>query len=207
MHRTLSPGQRLITEELATRMGVSRTPVREALRKLELEGLIHNEPWHGMVVAASPPLDEMEEFYALRGALEGLVAFFAARRRPTDELAGLRAVMGEMSAAVAAGDVEQFINLQVHYYDQYIGLARSRRLYQMASSIRDYLEWAKPVSLSRINRLSDAFEELNAVVEAIEAGDAPGAEALAREHCRKAYQSFRSVMAERVLSTPREETK
>lgn len=188
-----APGQRLVTEDLSIRMKVSRTPIREALRKLEIDGLVRSEHWRGVVVAELPPLEEMEEFYALRGALEGLVAYFAARRRPLAALRTLGGTLEKMEAAARAGNLARFKELQVHFWHQYIDLASSRRLQQMASSIGDGLARAKPISLSRAGRMKAAVRELRDVYDAIEAGDAPRAEELAREHCRRAYAAYREV--------------
>lgn len=200
LRNIFSPGQRLVTEELASRMKVSRTPVREAIRKLEIDGLVKGEPWRGVVVAELPPLEEMEEFYSLRGALEGLVGFFAARRRQQSKLDGLRSVIEAMEDASASGDLDRFIDLQVDFWDRYIGLASSKRIFQVASAIRNSLERAKPISLSRPGRMPETITELRAVFEAIVAGDSPGAESLAREHCRLAYEAFRTVMENRIKS-------
>lgn len=189
----LVPGQRLFTEDLSARMKVSRTPIREALRKLETDGLVRGEHWRGVVVAELPPLEEMEEFYALRGALEGLVAYFGARRRPLSALRTLGGTLARMETAARAGNLARFEDLQVHFWHQYIGLASSRRLQQIASSIGDALARAKPISLSRPGRMKEAVGELRAVYDAIEAGEPLRAEELAREHCRRAYAAYREV--------------
>lgn len=193
----LAPGQRLATEDLSRRMKVSRTPVREALRKLQIDGLVTAEPWRGFVVAELPPPEEMEEFYALRGALEGLVAYFAARRRPQPALKTLGATLAKLEAAARAGDLERFKDVQVDFWDQYIGLASSRRLQQIASSIGESFARAKPVSLARPGRMKEAVRELRAVYDAILAGDAERAEELAREHCRRAHEAYREVSNQR----------
>ena len=186
----MRPGQRLLPDELANSLGVSRTPVREALRKLEMEGLVKAEPWRGVVVAEQR-LEDMEEFYAIRGALEGLIARFAARRQPAGDLDRLAVVMEAMRQTVAAEDTDGFMRLQSEFYDQFMSLAGSERLRQLTASVRDYLESAKHVSLSAPNRLQTAFAELESVVAAIRAGDPQRAEDLAREHCASAYQAFR----------------
>ena len=193
----LKPGERLVTEDLSTRMKVSRTPVREAIRKLESDGLVRGEPWRSVVVADFPPLEEMAEFYALRGAVEGLVASFAARRRPRPELDRLRAILDRMGAASGADDLERFMALQVDFYDAYTALASSRRIHQILSGIQDYIARAKPISLARPGRMVEAMRELRAVCDAIEAGDAPGAEALARRHCENAFAAYRAVTERR----------
>lgn len=192
--RVLSPGERLVTEDLAARMKISRTPVREALRKLEIDGLVENKPWRGVVVAEQPSLEEMEEFYYIRGALEGLVAYFAARRQPREDLDALKLLIDAMYEAAEADDIERFMAIQVDFWDRYIGLAPSRHLFQMVSSIREYLERAKPVSLSRPGRMMEAMAELKEIYEAIVNEDPSRAEELARAHCRKAYEVFRTVM-------------
>lgn len=200
----LSPGQRLVIKDTASLMGVSLTPVREAIRKLELEGLVRNEPYRGSVVAASPSQEEMAEFYYLRGALEGLVAHLAARRRPEAQMAELRAALDKMGAAADAGNVDRFMELQVDFWDCYIGLARNTRLFQMVSSIRDYMEQAKPISLSLPGRMAESIKEIRAVVEAIEAGEEDRAESLAREHCLRAYKAYRTVMGRRASESEAE---
>jgi DNA-binding GntR family transcriptional regulator len=189
----LVPGQRLFTEDLSQRMKVSRTPIREALRKLEIDGLVRSEHWRGVVVADLPPLEEMEEFYALRGAIEGLVAYFAARRRPQPALRTLGATLEKLESAARAGNLERFKDLQVDFWNEYIALASSPRIQQIASSIGDSLARAKPVSLSRPGRMKEAVRELRAVYDAIEAGDPERAEELAREHCSRAYAAYREV--------------
>ncbi len=194
LRNVLRPGHRLVTEDLAARMGVSRTPVREAIRRLEVDGLVKKEPWKSVVVAELPPLDEMEEFYFLRGAVEGVVAYFAARRRPEKKLEELRDVLRKMGEAAAAGDAGQFMDIQGDFWDRYIALASSKRICQVAGAIRDSLERAKPVSILAPGRMGENLRELAAVLDAIEAGDSARAQALAREHCRLAYGAYRAVV-------------
>ena len=193
----LRPGQRLVTEDLAARMGVSRTPVREAIRRLEVDGLVKKEPWKSVVVAELPPMKEMEEFYFLRGAVEGVVAYFAARRRPMKKLEELRAVLGKMEEASVSDDTRLFMDLQADFWDRYIALASSKRICQVASGIRDSLERAKPISILRPRRMQENVRELRAVLDAIDAGDSARAEALAREHCRLACEAYRDVAENR----------
>lgn len=194
LRNVLPPGHRLVTEDLAARMGVSRTPVREAIRRLEVDGLVKKEPWKSVVVAELPPMEEMEEFYFLRGAVEGVVAYFAARRRPRKKLEELRAVLGKMIEVAATGDARPFMDLQADFWDAYIALASSKRICQVASGIRDSLERAKPVSILKPGRMGENVRELAAVLDAIDAGDSARAEALAREHCRLAYEAYRGVV-------------
>ncbi|MHB1011561.1 MAG: GntR family transcriptional regulator [Desulfobacteria bacterium] len=197
LERVLPPGQRLVIKEMAFQMGVSLTPVREAIRKLELEGLVRNEPYRGSVVIDLPSMEEMEEFYYLRGALEGLVAHYAVRRSSRAQLAELRAALDKMGEAADVGDVGLFMELQVDFWDRYIGLARNTRLFQLVSSIRDYMEQAKPISLSFPGRVTESIREIRAVVDAVEAGDSDRAESLAREHCRLACKAYLAVMERR----------
>ncbi len=202
LENVLPPGRRLVIKELAARMGVSLTPVREAIHKLELEGLVRNEPYKGSVVTEAPSLEEMEEFYRLRGALEGLVAHIAARRGTAQELSYLKEAMEEMGVTAETGNIDRFMDLQGAFWDRYIGLVRTKRLFQLISGIRDYLERAKPVSLLKPGRMDMAMKEIRAVVDAIEAGEPERAEHLAREHCRLAFEAYRSVMEHRLAGGP-----
>ena len=99
-------GERIVETEYADRLHISRTPLREALRKLERDGLVEYVMRRGVVVRAFT-LDDVEEIYTIRNALEMLTLPAIIAKATADDLADLRAQLSEMDAMVAAGDIEQ----------------------------------------------------------------------------------------------------
>mgnify|MGYP002733969358 FL=1 len=103
----LSPGQRLMEVQLAEQLGVSRTPVREAIRKLELEGLVVMLPRKGAYVA-DISLKDLVDVLEIRASLEGLSASLAAERMHEDDIKKLEKIVQDFKEHASSGDVEQF---------------------------------------------------------------------------------------------------
>ena len=105
---SIIPGTRMMEVELAEEMGVSRTPIREAIRKLEKEGLVTIEPRRG-AYASMISTEDMVEILEVRQDLEGLAAFFAADRMTESQMSELRAVSDSYNDAVKRGNMEDKI--------------------------------------------------------------------------------------------------
>ncbi len=180
----LPAGSAILQEEIATRLGVSITPVREALRRLESDGLISYRPHHGATVAELDPA-AIEELYLLRSAVEGLTARLAATRITGPQLAELRAVHTRMlgatgdAAALAAGS-RDFHRLVAEAGGPAFLAAHLRSIWQNNPV---------PVSVSLWNDPANAEAFLRAhetLLGALEAGDAELAERVMTDHLRSA---------------------
>ena len=137
INQTLKPGERLMEIQLADEMGVSRTPVREAIRKLELEGLVVMVPRKGAYVAGMS-MKDIHEVFELRSALEGLAVTLAAERITDDELEELeRQVVKESEEREADLDTIVFIDTTIH--DMIYQAARNQRLVQFISILQEQL--------------------------------------------------------------------
>jgi DNA-binding GntR family transcriptional regulator len=127
----IAPGTRLLEAELAEQLGVSRAPIREALRKLEHEGLIESFPRRGAIVVRVPD-DEIEMFYGLRAEIEAN-AFARACTRITDEdLENLEAIVEELEGAYAAADVDAVLDADLKFHGAVMeisGLTLLRRVW------------------------------------------------------------------------------
>ena len=181
----LEPGRRLKEEELARELGISRTPVREALLVLQTEGLIESAPNRGATVRAHEPSD-LDDLYQLRALLEGFAARLAAARIRESEVGELRASCERFVALRAEDDVVKLVRENVRFHDVILAAARSKRLAQMVRSViqlplvyRSYV-WYSPEQ----KLISEHYHRQLTV--ALAASDAERAELVMKEHVLEA---------------------
>lgn len=192
----LTPGARLRETELAERLGISRTPVREAIRQLEADGLVVHLPRQGATIRS---LDHAEvvELYEMRAVLEGTAARLAARAASEIELAELAALNGELAAA-PAGPQSREMNRQFHR--SLLDAARNRFLLKSMNALQKTLLILGPTTLADPSRALAAVAEHGAVLAALEARDGIAAEAAMRAHVGAALSARLRGMRGRDLS-------
>jgi DNA-binding GntR family transcriptional regulator len=183
------PGERLVEKDLAQQMDISRTPIREALRKLELEGLVAYTPRKGVVVVGVSSHDALE-IYTICGVLEGLAARLAASNRSDEDLAGLKNILTEMEKCIKKNKLDKFIPLHINFHNSCARASKSPRLCQMIISLREYVENFTEISYGLPGRLQYGCEEHREIVEAIDKKDHNMAEQAARSHLQQAKESF-----------------
>lgn len=188
----LQPGERLGEEHLARSFGVSRTPVREAIRRLESENLASREGRRGAVVGGIGAY-EVQDVYAVRAALDGLAARLAAARAYPADHARLRWLNDRLAEAAARHDVEVIAELSVQFHDALCEAAHNAMLLRFARQIHDSIRRFRDAPLSFDGRAEEAVAEHRRVLEAIEGGDAELAEELARKHMNQAGAFRRAV--------------
>lgn len=181
----LPPGSRLRETEIADRLGISRTPVREAIRQLEADGLVMHLPRQGATIRT---LDQAEviELYEMRAVLEGTAARLTARVASGVELAELTDLNAELAAA-GAGPQAQDLNRQFHR--TLLESARNRFLVKAMSALQKTLLILGPTTLADPGRAAAAVAEHAAVLEALAARDAVAAEAAMRAHVESALSA------------------
>lgn len=198
----LSPGERVSELGIVERLGVSRTPVRVALVRLEEEGLVDCLPTGGFVVRAFSEAD-IADAIQLRGVLEGMAAQRAAERRLSrDELRGLRDVVGSLDALVRQRDLtiddfSDYIRLNDQFHGLLLRLADSPVLKRSMERVLS-LPFASPGAFVRVQAelpesreiLVIAQEHHRAILDAIENGEGSRADHLAREHSRLARRNL-----------------
>ncbi|MBS0123806.1 GntR family transcriptional regulator [Thetidibacter halocola] len=179
----LRPGARLLETEIADRLQISRTPVREAIRRLESEGLVDHQPRTGAVVRT---LDypEIMELYEMRAVLEGTAARLAARAASPVELEELKSINTEM--AEATGDSKALVRLNRQFHARMMDAARNRFLLKSAETVEKTLLILGPSSMESPERAREAVEEHAAVLAALEARDGAAAEQAMRRHMERA---------------------
>jgi len=177
----LQPGDRLVERELAEQLGVSRTPVREALRKLELENLVTHIPRKGVVVSEISKKDVIEIF-DIRASLEGLASSLAAQKATKEDLQGLRELLVEMENASVSNNSDSLNEIHDKFHKMLFDIADSPRLVQMINSLSDYINRFMKAGYSIPGRSSAAMQEHRELLESIEAKDSARAEAIAGKH-------------------------
>ncbi|HYH01692.1 MAG TPA: GntR family transcriptional regulator [Bacillota bacterium] len=189
----LSPGERMMEIQLAEEMGVSRTPVREAIRKLELEGLVVMIPRKGAYVAGLS-LKDVTDVFEIRGALEGLAAELAADRITEDELESLERYLVKISEDIEHGDLNRVVETDTDFHTILYQASRNSRLSQIINNLREQIQRFRTTSLSFPGRMKTALEEHRKIVEAISSRDGELARKLAKEHIENAENSLMSVI-------------
>ena len=197
------PGERLVEKDLAQQMDVSRTPIREALRKLELEGLVAYTPRKGVVVVGVSSNDALE-IYTICGVLEGLAARLAAINRSDEDMAGLRKILSEMEKCIKKNKIDEFIPLHVNFHNSCARASKSPRLCQMIISLREYVKNFTEISYGLPGRLQYGCEEHQEIFEAIDKKDDDMAEQAARSHLQQARESFLKAISNENVKRKRE---
>jgi DNA-binding GntR family transcriptional regulator len=176
----LPPGQRLGEELLAALFDVSRTPVREALLRLETTGLAHRVPRRGLIVARITP-QEIVEVYVVRETLDGLAAYLAAQFATPSDVAHLVTINEQFSRAAQAGNAVAMADLNLRFHEAIARVARNSLLSQFLTQIHHQVRRIPGTTFQHPGRAARAVEEHASIVKAIQAGDAEQARQLATE--------------------------
>jgi len=182
---TLQPGARLREVELADWIGISRTPVREALGRLEGEGLVARDPHRGMIVARLDP-DMVTELYYMREVLEGSAAGLAARHATDAEISTLRAIADRDRNT---RDTARLAEINRVFHDALYRAAHNRYLVKTLNTLRQSMALLGQTTLAMPGRSATALEEHRRLIRALEKRDVEGATKAAREHIRAAYSA------------------
>ena len=135
---TFSPGERLMEIQLADEMGVSRTPVREAIRKLELEGFVVMIPRRGTYVA-DISIKDINEVYEIRTSLDVLAAGLAAERINDDELETLQRLLVEIGQHIEENNMDKIVEVDIAFHDVLYQASRNERLRNIINNLREQI--------------------------------------------------------------------
>lgn len=181
---TYRPGSRLVESELADRFGVSRTPIREALQRLETQSLLSRDG--RSLIVASLDHAQMAELYAVRTELEGLAARLAAQHAAREEIKVLR----EMVEAdhVLLGDPQALSRANRRFHKQIHLASHNRYLVQQLDLVHRSMALMASTSLAAEGRGEKALDEHRAIVDAIDARDGEAAAQALRDHLSTAFE-------------------
>jgi DNA-binding GntR family transcriptional regulator len=176
----IPPGARLIESDLCAVLNVSRTPLREGLRRLEQDGMIERHAGLGLRVT-EVTRDGVEEIFGIRSVLEGYAARLAAERITQDELRAIAAAHDDARAALERDDIQALIIANTRFHDGINAASHSPRCVAMSNGIRDWVMRYRPHALADPAARKASFAQHGEILAALTAAD-PRVEQLVRDH-------------------------
>ena len=192
----LNPGERLMEIQLAEELGVSRTPVREAIRKLELEGFVIMVPRRGTYVA-DLSIKDINEVFEVRTSLDVLAAGLAAERITEEELEQLERLLVQIGEYIENGDMDKIVEADSLFHDILYCASRNDRLVGIINNLREQLTRFRSISMAYPGRLKNTLEEHTRMVEALAQRNVESAQQLAVKHMENSEQTLLLDLAER----------
>ena len=177
----LKPGDSLVESELGRQLGISKTPVRDALSRLEKEGLVAKIPYKGTYVSEINR-DSVIQMFQIRSVLEGLATRLAAPNFSTEDIRTAHEMIRMHGEALAAGDVETGFKMNRKFHDLILNRAENEKLLQILANLEDQLRCYRRLSAYQNSRGSKSVSEHQDILNAIERKDGAAAEAAMRAH-------------------------
>ncbi len=177
----LKPGERVMEVQLAEKLGVSRTPVREAIRKLELEGLLEMIPRKGAYVA-DVSIKDVLNVLEVRASLEGLAASLAAERITEDEIDSLRKSAEEFETMNKNNDRDGMVQKDTEFHSVLLNAARNNKLLSIVESLSDYVQRFRVIYFTEYSDAKNIMDDHRAILDAIKERDVEKANRVAQEH-------------------------
>ena len=177
----LPPHTRLVELQFAEQFGVSRTPVREALKRLTAEKLVRNDPVRGLVVHDPEPY-EVSDMYLVRNVLESLAARLAAQRITPDELHQLQMAHDSMREGVNSGQTDLIISANLAFHDVIYRSARNETLFRLARDLSDLVRRFSAEAFANNERAAVVVQEHEEILDALKRHDADAAAAASARH-------------------------
>ncbi len=179
----LKPGERLMEISLAEQLGVSRTPVREAIRKLELENFVEMIPRKGAYVAQLKAKDILD-ILEIRALFDGYAAAAAAETMNDEEVKLLGSNLEKFNKAVARGDKQAMIDTDNRFHDQLVQSTRNRKLIEIVTSLQDQFQRFRILYFNEFDNYGDMQTSHQELFDAIAKRDGKGARELAEKHIK-----------------------
>lgn len=195
----LKAGERLMEVQLAEELGVSRTPVREAIRKLELEGFVVMIQRKGAYVADLSTKD-IADVFEIRSALESLAAALACERITDEELEELEHLLIKVNQCTENNDLEKLVEVDTQFHDVLYRASRNERLAQIINNLREQIQRFRKISMGAPGRMRETLKEHKLLVEAIAERNVDLARTLAQEHIENAENRMMEAIREEMRS-------
>lgn len=191
----LKPGERLMEIQLAEELGVSRTPVREAIRKLEQEGFVEMLPRRGTYVA-NISIKDVIDVYEIRIALDVLAAGLAAERITDAELTTLKKHLNKIKHVVEYDEMEKVGEYDWEFHEVLYKASKNERLVTIINNLREQLTRLRVTSMNYRGRIKDTIAEHELLVESIASRNVDLAKRRAYEHMRNAERTLLTAIEE-----------
>ncbi|NPV92400.1 MAG: GntR family transcriptional regulator [Firmicutes bacterium] len=198
----MQPGEKLMEAQLAEEMGISRTPVREAIRKLELEGFVHMIPRKGACVAEYSVKD-IEDTFKIRAALEKLAIELAIEKVTEANLEELTRVLAEEAVVIESADKEAMVEKDAEFHEFIYRIGENSRLFVIMNNLTEQIRRFRFVSLGGSGRGREVLEEHSHIYEALKMKDVKLGQELMETHINNTRQSLMGAIREKMLSGQR----
>jgi len=185
----IKQGERLIEEELAGVLGVSRAPIREALRMMQKEGLVVVSPRKGAIVN-SISREDIAEIYKVSSVLEGLSVELFCARASAEERADLQALYASMEQQVRKKDLVQYRKLNRQFHEALIHGSGNKKIKEICGSLQKQISWFQNMNLSVSGRMKTSLREHKRIIDAFLKRNPEAARNAAVEHITRAAEAF-----------------
>ena len=186
------PGDRLLEAQLCEMLGVSRPSLREALRSLEAERLVTLVPNKGPHIPVIA-WEQATEIYQVRALLEGEAAALAAKRASAGDIKKMRAALAAFRKAARNGDAAAQVGSTADFYAELLRLCGNSIIEETLNGLLARINFLRAKSMSMPGRAAYSFEEMTAILDAVEAGDSEAARRAAVHHVEQAFTSAREA--------------
>ena len=180
----ITPGEWLVESHIAQMLGISRTPVREAIHKLERERLIERQPRGGFTVLGLNR-EDIEETFGIRGVLEGYAARLATIKHEPSELIALEQKVEEFQECLRKRQMDTLPVINTEFHELLYALSKSPRLIHMINGLRDQIYRFREMILKDPAHAGTSHEDHRQMLKFMRKRDAEGVEKLVREHIRR----------------------
>jgi DNA-binding GntR family transcriptional regulator len=187
----LMPGETVVESELARQLGISKTPVRDALSRLEKEGFIQKTPYKGYTVALITK-ETVVEIFEIRAALEGVAARHAAEKFSEQDLATAQELLEKHRLALADQSIQRASQLNKQFHELILQKSGNQRLRQILSNLDEHLQRYRLLSNFQAGRIEKSVAEHNQIFEAIREKRAEDAETAARQHLLSVLEDLKN---------------
>jgi DNA-binding GntR family transcriptional regulator len=177
----MPPGNRLVESRIADALGISRTPVREAIHKLEREGLLRKLPQGGFFVVGLTR-EDIEETFGIRSVLESYAARLAAIKHRQEELRPLEEKVDEFQTCLDRGKMDRLPKINTEFHDLLYALCRSPKLIKMINNLREQIYRFRKIILKMEEMAKTSNDDHKEMLKAMKKRDADRVEALVRAH-------------------------
>ena len=181
-------GERIVETDYAERLHISRTPLREALRKLERDGLVEYVLRRGVVVRAFT-IEDVDEIYTIRNALEMLTLPAIVERATPEDIASLRAKLHEMDKVMAMDDIEKLSPMARAFHSAITHISGKNRILRVIESQDEFINRFSAMAIQQEDRRVQAHEEHHKLVDYIEQRDLEHLEKLTRKHIERSKEN------------------
>lgn len=190
----IKPGERIIETEYSNKFQISRTPIREAIRMLELEGLVESQTTGGVIVKTLTS-EEISEIYKIRIALESLIIEEIIKKITSQDIKKLERILKNTKKAFEIKDIEKVFSLFTEFNQTLYDIAALPKVTTMINNINLYLKRFRKLSIDNPSRKEDAFEDHIQILEAIKNKDLSTAISINRVHLEKSMNFILSKLS------------